>query len=58
MGIIKKGIEKNMFFGAKAEVFTLALLMRKNPTYSGRAMWKILSKFRHSGFSFRRQHPE
>ena len=32
MGLIKKVIEKNMFFGAKAEVFTLALLMKKNPT--------------------------
>ena len=57
MGIIKKVIEKNMFFGAKAEVFTLALLMRKNPTEAERAMWKILRKFRHSGFPFRRQHP-
>jgi hypothetical protein len=28
MGIIKKVIEKNMFFGAKAELFTLALQMR------------------------------
>ena len=57
MGIIKKVIEKNMFFGAKAEVFTLALLMRKNSTEAERAMWKILRKFRHSGFPFRRQHP-
>ena len=57
MGIIKKVIEKNMFFGAKAELFTLALQMRKNPTEAERAMWKILRKFRHSGFPFRRQHP-
>jgi very-short-patch-repair endonuclease len=57
MGIIKNGIEKNMFFEAEAEVFTLALLMRKNPTEAERAMWKILRKFRHSGFPFRRQHP-
>ena len=46
-----------MFFGAKAELFTLALQMRKNPTEAERAMWKILRKFRHSGFAFRRQHP-
>ena len=32
MGLIKKVIEKDMFFGAKAELFNLALLMRKNPT--------------------------
>ena len=57
MGIIKKVIEKNMFFGAKAELFTLALQMRKNPTEAERAMWKILRKFRQSGFPFRRQHP-
>ena len=46
-----------MFFGAKAELFALALQMRKNPTEAERAMWKILRKFRHSGFPFRRQHP-
>jgi len=57
MGIIKKVIEKNMFFGAKAELFPLALQMRKNPTEAERAMWKILRKFRQSGIPFRRQHP-
>jgi very-short-patch-repair endonuclease len=46
-----------MFFGAKAELFTLALQMRKNPTEAESAMWKILRKFRQSGFPFRRQHP-
>ena len=46
-----------MFFGAKAELFTLALQMRKNPTEAERAMWKILRMFRQSGFPFRRQHP-
>jgi hypothetical protein len=38
MGIIKKVIEKNMFFGAKAELFSLALQMRKNPTKAERVM--------------------
>ena len=57
MGIIKKVIEKNMFLGAKAELFTLALQMRKNLTEAERAMWNILRKFRHIGFPFRRQHP-
>ena len=57
MGIIKKVIEKNMFFGAKAELFTMALQMRKNPTEVERAMWKIFRKFRQSGFPFHRQHP-
>jgi very-short-patch-repair endonuclease len=57
MGINKKVVEKDMFFGAKAELFSLALQMRKNPTEAERTMWKILRKFRHSGFTFRRQHP-
>ena len=57
MGLIKKVLEKNMFFGAKPELFTLALQMRKNPTQAERAMWNILRKFRLSGFPFRRQHP-
>jgi len=52
-----KVIEKNMFFGAKAELFSLALQMRNNPTEAERVMWKILRKFRQSGFPFRRQHP-
>jgi very-short-patch-repair endonuclease len=57
MGLIKKPIEKNMFFGAKAELFSLALQMRKNPTEAERVMWEILRKYRRSGFPFRRQHP-
>ena len=52
-----KVLEKNMFFGAKAELFSLALQMRKNPTEAERVMWKLLRKFRQSGFPFRRQHP-
>jgi imidazole glycerol-phosphate synthase subunit HisF len=54
---IKNVIEKSMFFGAKAELFNLAIQMRKYPTEAERAMWKILRKFRQSGFPFRRQHP-
>jgi very-short-patch-repair endonuclease len=45
-----------MFFGAKSELFSLALQMRKNPTEAEKVMWKILRKFRQSGFPFRRQH--
>ena len=52
-----KVIEKDMFFGAIAELFSLALHMRKNPTEAETAMWKMLRKFRQSGFPFRRQHP-
>ena len=57
MMTIKKIIEKDMFFGAKAEIFDLALRMRENPTEAEKAMWEILRKFRKSGYPFRRQHP-
>jgi len=57
IGIRMKVIEKDMFFGAKAELFSLALYMRKNPTEAEKVMWKILRKFRQSGLPFRRQHP-
>ena len=57
MVTIKKFIEKDMFFGAKAEIFDLALRMRENPTKAEKAMWEILRKFRKSGYPFRRQHP-
>ena len=52
MVIINKVIEKNMFFGAKSELFALALQMRKNPTEAERAMWNILRKFVIQDFHF------
>ena len=55
--MIKKVIEKDMFYGARAESFALALQMRKNPTEAENVMWKLLRKFRRQGFPFRRQHP-
>lgn len=57
MGLIRKVIEKSMFYGAKAELFDLALLMRRNPTDAEKTMWEILRRFRKSGYIFRRQHP-
>lgn len=36
MGMIKKVIEKSMFFGAREEVFDLALKLRKKPTEAER----------------------
>jgi very-short-patch-repair endonuclease len=52
-----KVTEKSMFIGARAELFSLASHMRMNPTEAERVMWKILRRFRRSGFPFRRQHP-
>ena len=53
----KKVIEKDMFFGAEAETFSLAKQMRKKPTDAEDALWKILRKYRQAGYIFRRQHP-
>jgi very-short-patch-repair endonuclease len=57
MRTTRKVIEKDMFIGAKAELFNLALKMRKNPTEAEKEMWNILRKYRKLGFVFRRQHP-
>jgi very-short-patch-repair endonuclease len=52
-----KAIKKDMYFGAKPELFRLALRMRRNATPGEEAMWKLLRKFRKEGLVFRRQHP-
>ena len=48
---------KDMFIGAKPELFRLAQDFRNNPTPAERILWGYLRKFRHKGFIFRRQHP-
>jgi very-short-patch-repair endonuclease len=57
MGISKIVIEKDMFCGAKSELFNLAQRMRQKPTEAERVMWDLLRPFRSLGFPFRRQHP-
>lgn len=52
----KSGV-KDMYVGAKPELFRLASDMRKNLTEPERVLWKHLRKFRSEGFVFRRQHP-
>ena len=49
--------EREMYFGAKPDLFRLAEDMRKNPTCAENILWKQLKKFRLEGFTFRRQHP-
>ena len=49
--------EREMYFGAKPDLFRLALSMRNEPTDAEKEMWKHLKKFRSVGFIFRRQHP-
>ena len=57
MAYLGKSIERQMYFGAKPDLFKLALDMRKNPTEAEKVLWKHLKKFRKEGFIFRRQHP-
>jgi len=48
---------KDMYFGAKPEIFRIANYHRKNPTEAEKILWDCLRKFRNEGFVFRRQHP-
>jgi very-short-patch-repair endonuclease len=57
MVYLGKSVERDMYFGAKPELFRLALRMRFNPTEAEKVLWKQLKKFRKEGFIFRRQHP-
>jgi very-short-patch-repair endonuclease len=52
-----KAIVKDMYIGAKPELFRLARYMRNNPTDAEKVLWNQLRKFRSEGFVFRRQHP-
>jgi very-short-patch-repair endonuclease len=57
MAYLGKSIEREMYFGAKPDLFKLAEDLRKNQTQAEDILWKQLKKFRHEGFTFRRQHP-
>jgi very-short-patch-repair endonuclease len=57
MVYLGKSIEREMYFGAKPDLFCLAKEMRKNPTESERILRQYLRKFRANGFLFRQQHP-
>ncbi len=57
MVYLGKSVEKEMYFGARPELFRLALKMRKKPTEAEATLWKHLKKLRHEGYIFRRQHP-
>jgi very-short-patch-repair endonuclease len=57
MVYLGKSKEKDMFFGAKPELFRFAQEMRKNPTESEERLWSFLRQLRNEGFVFRRQHP-
>jgi very-short-patch-repair endonuclease len=52
-----RSVSRDMYFGAKPDLFRLAERMRRNPTEAEKILWKRLKKFRSTGFIFRRQHP-
>jgi very-short-patch-repair endonuclease len=53
----RKVIVRDMYFGAKPDLFILAKENRKNPTPAEKVLWNILRKYRNEGFLFRQQHP-
>jgi very-short-patch-repair endonuclease len=57
MVYLGKSIERDMYYGAKPELFRLAEVLRKNSTIAEKTLWKCLKKLRSKGFIFRRQHP-
>jgi very-short-patch-repair endonuclease len=57
MAYLGRSITREMYLGAKPELFSLAERMRRNPTKAEFLLWKQLKKFRLTGFVFRRQHP-
>jgi very-short-patch-repair endonuclease len=57
MVYLGRSIGREMYFGAKPDLFRIALSMRNNPTEAEKVLWKHLKKFRSEGFIFRRQHP-
>jgi len=57
MVYLGKTVTKEMYFGAKAELFALALKMRRNPTPGEKTLWELLRSYRSKGYVFRRQHP-
>jgi very-short-patch-repair endonuclease len=57
MAYLGKSKEREMYFGAKPELFKRAYEMRKNPTEAETILWSCLRSFRSEGLIFRRQHP-
>ncbi|MDQ1332945.1 MAG: hypothetical protein QG576_980 [Bacteroidota bacterium] len=52
-----KSVVRDMYFGAKPELFRLAQKMRNKPTKAEKILWEKLKQFRKDGYTFRRQHP-
>ncbi|MGD0755541.1 MAG: endonuclease domain-containing protein [Bacteroidales bacterium] len=57
MAYLGRSITREMYFGAKPDLFRMADRMRKNPTEAEKILWRHIKKFRSEGYVFRRQHP-
>jgi very-short-patch-repair endonuclease len=57
MVYLGRSVTREMYFGAKPDMFRMADRMRKNPTEVEKILWKHIKKFRSEGYVFRRQHP-
>ena len=53
----KRVIQRNMFFGAKKNIFLKAVELRENMTEAEMLLWKELSNREIFRVKFRRQHP-
>lgn len=53
----KRVIERNMFYGAKKNIFQKAADLRNNMTLSEEKLWEILHDRKVFKVKFRRQHP-
>lgn len=53
----RRTVEREMFYGAKPEIFEKARELRKNMTEAEKLLWTELRRNRFYGYYFRRQHP-
>ena len=53
----RRSIERNMFYGAKANTFMFAEQLRQNMTEAELILWNRLKQNKLNGFRFKAQHP-
>ncbi|HTB07547.1 MAG TPA: DUF559 domain-containing protein [Bacteroidia bacterium] len=54
---MKENINLPLYYGASAEIFHRAGILRNNMTEAEKALWNVLNYKQVGGFKFRRQHP-
>jgi len=53
----KRTIERNMFYGAKADTFNFAEKLRQNMTETEIILWAKIKQNKLNGYRFKAQHP-